>query len=809
MTTDFIQHFRAVVKILIPGEPTFTSNRGEEVRYGTNGSLCINYEKGIFSDFESGDKGGVLDFIMLQTGVASKAQAVKWMQDHGLIEKSEPKKTTTSGARRIASYVYCDEHGEIRYIVHRYDPKAFKQQAASGAWSIQGIESLPYRLPEMLAQPEAPVFIVEGEKDVDLLTGLGVVATCNNGGAGKFSEKLCRWFEGRKVAIIADNDDAGRKHAVDVANKLLGIASAIKIVELPGLPPKGDVSDWLESGHTLDDLLSVRRSTETYQAKIVEELEQVRTENNGFFTCLGYDRESYFLFCHRKQQIITLTISGIKEMQLVALAPLAYWTTYFPNEKSSGICFKSAAQNIMDQCLSRGFYDPATRRGRGAWRDDGRTVYHLGNALWVDNVLTALPDHKSSYIYEMQRKLKKPPDSSMSDDDGLKIIEVASSFRWRMEASAPLLAGWIALAPVCGALNWRPHIWITGGAGSGKSTILNGFVNPLLNDMAVFVQGNSTEAGIRQTLTSDALPVLIDESEQNNDRERNRMQSIIALMRQASSESAAQTLKGTVAGKSMHFLVRSMFCLSSIQVGLMHQADHERISVLSLKSKHGDNNAADGWKKLSDSLLDLTLDRELPGRLFRRSLDLLPITLQNIKVFSEAAARKFGNQRDGDQYGTLMAGCWSLYRKDVATLDAAKGMLDMYAFDDHVEHVGNDESENALDTLLTRFIRLEGHDYTVADLVNYVKNSNKTIGKNGDICVETTLRNHGMRYESGRLYLANVSQNLDDLMKNTPFAADFRSMILRLPSAERVSKVMRVTPSKPGRCISVLLSESV
>ena len=75
-----------------------------------------------------------------------------------------------------------------------------------------------------------------------------------------------------------------------------------------------------------------------------------------------------------------------------------------------------------------------------------------------------------------------------------------------------LLAGWVALAPTCGCLDWRPHIWLTGGAGTGKS-LIHRFISPLLHDMGVPVSGNTTEAGLRQTLKSDALPVVFDEAE--------------------------------------------------------------------------------------------------------------------------------------------------------------------------------------------------------------------------------------------------------------------------------------------------------
>src|SRR5690606_732307 len=110
-----------------------------------------------------------------------------------------------------------------------------------------------------------------------------------------------------------------------------------------------------------------------------------------------------------------------------------------------------------------------------------------------------------------------------------------SMIRWSMDGSAALLAGWCFLSPICGALPWRPHIWLTGGAGSGKTEVANSYVYSMVRGMGIQVDGGtSTEAGVRQELQSDAIPVLIDEAESNNLRERLKMENILALIRQAS-----------------------------------------------------------------------------------------------------------------------------------------------------------------------------------------------------------------------------------------------------------------------------------
>ena len=168
-----------------------------------------------------------------------------------------------------ATYDYRDADGNISYQVLRYvtssGGRTFRQRQNIANWSLQGVERLPYKLPELLAAPlETPVFITEGEKDVDRLTGIGLVATCNNEGAGKFREELVKWFKDRKVVLVADNDEEGHRHVEKTASLLSGIAASIRILFLPGLPPKGDVSDWLDEGNTLEDLNKLASDTGEY-----------------------------------------------------------------------------------------------------------------------------------------------------------------------------------------------------------------------------------------------------------------------------------------------------------------------------------------------------------------------------------------------------------------------------------------------------------------------------------------------------------------------------------------------------------------
>lgn len=159
----------------------------------------------------------------------------------------------------VATYDYRDEQGALLYQAVRYEPKGFIQRKpdSAGGWTykLNGARRVLYRLPELLmADTIKPVLIVEGEKDCDYLAALGFVATTNAGGAGKWRDEYNEALRDRHVIIIPDNDEPGRKHAEQVASSLYGIAKSIRILELPDLPPKGDVSDWLDGGWTHEQL---------------------------------------------------------------------------------------------------------------------------------------------------------------------------------------------------------------------------------------------------------------------------------------------------------------------------------------------------------------------------------------------------------------------------------------------------------------------------------------------------------------------------------------------------------------------------
>jgi putative DNA primase/helicase len=219
----------------------------------TNGSLCISI----------GDDGRTLAYCQAGCTFDAICRAAG-VEKSSLAPKQLSENDSSNGSRIVATYNYQDADGELLYQVVRKEPKAFLQRTpkAGGVWEwkLNGVQRVLYRLPQLQSAPtEATVFVFEGESDADNAASRGLVATTSVGGASKPGAKS-KWrpeysqsLKGRHVVIVPDNDAAGRAHAEAAAKSLSGVAASVKILELPGLPPKGDVSDWFNAGGTVEE----------------------------------------------------------------------------------------------------------------------------------------------------------------------------------------------------------------------------------------------------------------------------------------------------------------------------------------------------------------------------------------------------------------------------------------------------------------------------------------------------------------------------------------------------------------------------
>lgn len=253
-----------VIAGMLLGSPNSRLSRDGELRFGSKGSLSVDTKNGRWFDHEAGEGGGVLELIARKRG-GTLADAILWMEHQGLSSGSGgnivPIRTDSSTASVFFDYVAAD--GEVRFRVERTFDKRFRQHGPDGNGGffaapgcMERVERIPYRLPELIAaSPATTIYVVEGEKHCDALARLGIVATTNPAGAGKWIEGWGRrYFAGRTVVILPDNDEPGHRHGAKVAADLDGHASGVVVLNLPSVGEKGDVLDWLAQGGTASEL---------------------------------------------------------------------------------------------------------------------------------------------------------------------------------------------------------------------------------------------------------------------------------------------------------------------------------------------------------------------------------------------------------------------------------------------------------------------------------------------------------------------------------------------------------------------------
>jgi putative DNA primase/helicase len=741
----------------------------------------------------------------------------------------------------IAQWCYRDASGAQLFWIQRVCPgrsgrKGFLHRVwLDGSWhrpsrrdpfSCEWPAPRPlYGLPGLAQRPEASVLVVEGEGTADaaaLLFPEHLVISWANG-TNAIGKTDWQPLAGRSVTLWPDADAPGRKAMARLAALLREQGCCVQLVDPPADLPQGwDLADadWrpAEAAEHLQQWLQPLPAAHGVSDDDAEADQQEPTSAESSsgggggapFQCLGYDGEASYYRSGRTGQVLRLARSAHTATHLIALAPLAHWETLYPSR--TGVNWSAVASDLYERSIGAGLFTPDRIRGRGAWWDDGRPLLHLGDRLVTpegEHLITT--SFRSRYVYQRMPRLDGPGDvEPLSVKEAAVIVSIANRFHWDVPASGTLLVGWVVLGPICGSLRWRPHVWLTGGAGSGKSAILERYITPLLGDFALPVSGSTTEAALRQSICSDAMPVVFDEAESNERPDQQRMQGILSLARVASSESGASLLKGSPSGEVSRYRVRSMFLLSSIATALKQGADRSRFAQLTLRNPA---ELPKGERELHWASLDRDLDRHISGelgrRLIARTVGLIPMIRQAEGVFSRAAARHFDSQRLGDQYGTLMAGAWSLLSDVVPTQEEAEQCIACHDWESYSQSTELSDEQRCIQTVLQHQLRVECADRsvtrTIGELVELAAHQAHDLEISAELAAQALAR-QGLRLEPLHLLVSNTAEPIAHILRETAWAHGWAVVLLRLAGAQRRGPVRFCGAGMVTRAVAIPLA---
>lgn len=479
-------------------------------------SLCINEEKRVFYCQGCGWRGKF------------------WDPDY---EKRNKQREV------IATYDYRDEKGRVLYQVVRFSPKTFRQRRPDGkggwTWDLKGIERVLYKLPDLI-QGADPVFIVEGEKDVENLRAWKLTATTCPMGVKKWKPQYTKYLQNRDVVLIPDNDKQGKEHMEDIATQLFGKTKAIKYLELPDLEVNEDFTDWMRRGGTKEKLLKF--------VKEAPEFDPTRPvyQQNGAYLKRGKGPITNFIILpkvriqidsqeHLKADIAT---QKRKKYQNVQFNPDS-WISKHNFKKALGglldVEYKGTEDDIQDIKGILASRNPPIKQGvktTGLHQIDRKWLYVEGELSWDKDGPREDVIHLSENPYTVALLKQKPLTFANLDE------LLAHLFNFNSEDVVYPLLGFcfscFIKERILPMTNQNPILVTWGEKDSGKTATLSKIIKPLFAIQAPLENiGHPTEFGFARIISSSNLaPILFDEhkaekiSQVQNDRISEMLRSV-------------------------------------------------------------------------------------------------------------------------------------------------------------------------------------------------------------------------------------------------------------------------------------------
>jgi putative DNA primase/helicase len=599
---------------------------------------------------------------------------------------------------------------------------------------------------------EKEAYICEGYStgaSIYLATQKPVVVAFNCHNLVKVAVALSDKYPNAKLTICGDDDAYGEKNAGRECAEEAAEASMAGTIFPKFKNTENNPTDFNDL-HCNEGLGSVS-----------DQIVGKKTEPKNGFIPLGYDGDANYFYAFGSRDTVKLTT--FSKPQLYALAPQSYWRARFAPPETSKISMDNVINHLVSISRMIGPFDRTRIRGTGVWDDDGRIVLNTGSDVLVNGE----PLDESWRIYVQTIHRMPPLAEPLTVAECKPLLDVCQAIKWVDPKNGPFLAGWLAVARIAGALPIRPHIWLTGGAGTGKSTVMQMIERALGGEKGrISVLGATTEAGIRQRAKCSALPMVFDEFETTDIKSSERIKSIIELLRSSWSATQGSVIKGSGDGSSQEYTLNFCALVSSIRVNLTNDADRSRFCILEL-AKHGNNE--NEFKRLLE-LFD-AIDVDFGCRLFARMVKQAANVIKSQDTLRAALAARF-DQRFGQQVGTLLAGYHALTSDESISKDRAME----YAWGIEVER---DDCETDALELLNHVMTTKITAKTPAGFVDITLGEAAKLSGYGDV-----LRNYGIIVKDDSLYISTRHAELRKILEKTRWAENWSRTFLRIDGAK-------------------------
>lgn len=509
-------------------------------------------------------------------------------------------------------------------------------------------------------------------------------------GAGNTDQTEWYQLRGREVWYIFDADISGRKSIGEIKKISKEYDFILHLVYPPADVKKGwSLADELFKGLSSEEFKTYLNASST-------KIDKKYIDDNPFeFKILGYSGEYITFYPFGSKKVIKHKATAIGKSTLMTLMDRSLWGDYYAKSEG-GIAWDCATNDILRIADNSPVFDPSIIRGSGAWMDDGKLIINTGNHLLIDGKKHELFNSPGSFVYERGLPMPYTIENQATTEDIKTISQIVNKFKWTSKIYSKLLLGWILLAPFGGALKWRPHIWITGRKGSGKSWILENILYPLIGiDFGIRGFGTSTPAGVRNALCNTSKCTIMDEMESDNLKYTEYIDQIMKAFREGSSGSGygAATLHGSSDGEGRQWIVQSMACFASIGAAIKCGADKSRFTILPLDIERNHKKREKNFDEICKNVKFIT--RILGRSIVSRTLNKFDNVIKSIDIMINQMIDYAKNKRESDQIGTLLGGAWMFENDEPPTASIAKEWLKEQNIE-ILKRVSNDKPDEEL-----------------------------------------------------------------------------------------------------------------
>ena len=597
-------------------------------------SARLNAQKDVYYCHGCGAKGNAISYLKEKRNMTGR-EAKTYLEGTSAPSSRTPSRPhvfsalpskNAAGARKIADHPYHDSKGKLVFTVCRYESiSEEKKKAAADAkkpyrkcdmWTPHGdgwIAKGPpgdykrplWRLEEILTGPkDGQVWLVEGEKCVESTAAAFPKATVTTwaGGTGAWQKADFSPLYGRRLLLLADADKTGRKAMKGITDLLREHCPPIRVV-LPTGESGEDIHDWIEKGGAEEATARIKdlvkdAPTSKPKAELLPDTEELF--DNRYYRVMGNigDRVAVLLSTFR---LLTFPRDGIcRSSALVSIADYQWWLSFLDQPGLSPSVCLHVGSKLLRQADSLGQINTRKMVGRGFFKsEDGRYVWHLGNRLHVDGKDIGLGDLPGFLpVSGPPIRVKSEP---ATVEERRRMAAAVLKCRWETPYDGKRFLGWLVSSIVGGALSWRPHAWLNGLSGSGKSWLLEKIAMKICGDF--FVAGGDTSvAGIAREVRSDSLAVFFDEAEPKNQK----IEEILDILRLSSGAGGVRIRADRSTSGVDVFQPRFSALLSSINIAKLNMANETRICQINLsREKRSD------WPDVEEEIHEAMKD---PGR---------------------------------------------------------------------------------------------------------------------------------------------------------------------------------------------------